>query len=127
MQEPEVTEEERGGVFGEVVIFHKGPVSVTLYYDQDAFDPREQFDYWSEEDVKAWEEGDVYSFLINYHDGELDSLSGLYGWEYAQEQALEGLDHAWERYEDDSRKVREWARSMGETLAGTYPPMEVPV
>lgn len=46
----------------------------------------------AESHVETWNQylsGDVYEYLIEQPDGEfVDSLCGLYGWEYAKEEAL---------------------------------------
>ena len=98
--EPQVIEEESDGAFDEAMRFDKGPVNVTVYYDREATDPREWTGATTAE-LEAYEEGEVFTFWINYHDGEGDMSGTVYGRDNARREALEALDEAWNRYQDE--------------------------
>jgi len=74
--------------------------TATLYYDQDAGDPRKEWDFWGDEDVSAYESGDVFGIVITHSESNehADSCWGFYGWEYAIESANEMLASAEAHY-----------------------------
>ncbi len=60
-----------------------------LYHDEYASDPRKEFDYWGDDDVAAYESGDVYGIVIAPIDStnpltdQVASCWGFYGYDYA--------------------------------------------
>jgi hypothetical protein len=65
-------------------------LKLTLVRDEGAFDPRMEFDYWTHEDVEAYEDGEVYGYVIeDENETTIDSCWGFYGYEYALESARE--------------------------------------
>ncbi len=98
--EPQVIEQEEGGAYGMVLTFQKGPVSVTIHQDPEAENPTA----WgepTEAEVAAYESGEVFTLWISYHDDEADAAGPIYGMDEARREALEGLEHAWKRYQDE--------------------------
>ena len=71
--------------------------------------------------------GEVFYIRSEDHNGNEEAVGGFIGEKYAREEAEAELDDMYRRYMAEVGDVAAWARSMGETLAGTYPPMEVPV
>ena len=80
-----------------------------VFYDTDAMDPREEFDYCTEEDLEAWEDGRVYGFVVHHSPLRCkccghtqfteDSCWGFYGEDW------EGmLDHVPEEYHRELRE-----------------------
>ena len=126
MQEPQVIMDWGSGGMDGIATWTKGPVEVTLYQDHDAEDPREWSAGDASEAIKAWDAGDVFMFMLTYHDGEGDALCGLYGWDYAEQAAEEALEDGWKRYVEDCERVTAWAHDMGRTLAGTWITTGVP-
>ena len=62
--------------------------TIEYYPDLDARDPREEFDAWGEDDVRAWEEGEVFGFIIRGEGNDhVDSCWGFYGWKHCQADA----------------------------------------
>jgi hypothetical protein len=100
MQEPEVMEYPQHGLMGLRYSFVKGPVSVQVFEDPGAGDPRKEYPDtpFTDAEVKAWEKGEVFTFWVNYHDGEADVDGNYYGWPQVEQAALEALDAAWQRY-----------------------------
>jgi hypothetical protein len=74
-----------------------------------------------------WLEGEVYTITV-YDEGEtLESCGGFYGEDYALEEAEAMLLHHASIKDRETQAVREWAKSMGETLNEVMIPMEVAV
>jgi hypothetical protein len=71
--------------------------------------------------------GEVFYIRSEDHNGDEEVVGGFIGEKYARQEAEAELDDMYRRYVAEVGDVAAWARSMGETLAGTYPPMEVPV
>jgi hypothetical protein len=82
---------------------------VRLEVEEDARDPRREFDHWSEAEIRAWRDGEVYGWIVEeqviWHraDGDsgemetwehLDSCWGFYGRAWAEQNALEALRDA---------------------------------
>lgn len=79
------------------------------------------------ETYSQWLEGEVYTVTI-YDEGEfLESCGGFYGEDYALEEAEAMLLLRASIKDREAQAVREWARSMGETLSEVIIPMEVAV
>lgn len=76
---------------------HRG-LTVAIHYDAFPLDPRQEFDYYGEEEVTAYMEGDVFGFVISDpHNEHLDSCWGFYGADretmaYLREQANAAAD-----------------------------------
>lgn len=72
----------------------KNGYSVAIYADEHAEDPRIMFDYWDESEVTAWEQGEVFGYVVEDQYGEhIDSCWGFYGYDWAESQATEALEY----------------------------------
>lgn len=53
--------------------------TIEIHYDTDAEDPRIWFDFWDDEQVQHWIDGEVYGFVVKDEWGEfIDSCWGYY-------------------------------------------------
>jgi hypothetical protein len=75
--------------------------------DEDARDPRKEFDNYGDEEVRAWQDGDVWGYVIEERIGwvradgsaetmetweTVDSCFGFYGREWAERSAREAFE-----------------------------------
>ena len=65
--------------------------TIEYHQDTDAGDPREEFgEDCGEADVRAWEAGEVFGFVIlDDSKRHVDSCWGFYDWKHVQENARE--------------------------------------
>lgn len=79
------------------------------------------------ETYSQWLDNEVYTIAV-YGEGEfLESCGGFYGEDHALEVAEAMLRHHASIKDREAQAVREWAKSMGETLSEVIIPMEVAI
>ena len=67
--------------------------TIEYHPDTDAGDPREEFDAWGEDEVRAWEAGEVFGFVLKDATGRhLDSCWGFYGWYWCLQAGREAAE-----------------------------------
>ena len=66
---------------------------IEIEYDQFAGDPREEFDFYTPEEVQAWKDGEVYGWIVKEKGDHVDSCWGYYGdIDYCIQSAKDAID-----------------------------------
>lgn len=67
---------------------------IEIQYDQDANDPRKEFDFYTPEEVQAWRDGEVYGWIAKEKGQYIGSCWGYYGdLDYCIQSAKDCVDH----------------------------------
>jgi hypothetical protein len=76
--------------------YTRSGLTVSIYPDLDAPNPVIEFDFPGDNDLAAWEQGEVYGFVVTDSRGEhVDSCWGFYGadsWSYMIDSANDAAD-----------------------------------
>ena len=79
-----------------------------VYYEQDAGDPSREWDNYSEDEVQAWRDGEVYGYCLTRNGEAVGGCWGYYG----------GPDsRTWRYMLDCARDEAGWDRSAREAEA----------
>lgn len=77
----------------ETSIEYKG-FTIEIHIDEYAGDPHKEFDNYSKAEVKAWERGEVYGWIVKEQGEHVDSCWGYYGdLEYCIQSAKDSIDY----------------------------------
>jgi hypothetical protein len=101
-----------------VETFKRYGITARVFYDTDPMHPSEWTDDPDPADLKMFDEGDTYGYVIeSEQDGDLDSCWGFYGYDYAIEQTVEAME--WHISEIQKRRQRHLRRLANSSTAGS--------
>lgn len=66
---------------------HNGYV-IIIYRDESPTDPKSEFDNYSEEEYQYYVDGEVFGFVVQNSEGEMDSVWGFYGMDFEKNGML---------------------------------------
>ncbi len=80
-----------------LTIEYKG-FEIEIQIDEFAHDPRSEFDFYTDREVKAWENGEVYGWIVKEKGKHIDSCWGYYGdLEYCIQCAKDHIEYQLEQ------------------------------
>jgi len=90
-----------------IQIFTLEDERLLLHYDPCPLDPSEEFDNYSEVEVDAWRNGEVYGFEIEEKCAccgswvNLDGCWGFYTWDHFKEALWDHIDDKWKKFQSE--------------------------